>query len=306
MDNNKPRIIIITGPTATGKTGISVDIAGKFNGEIVNCDSMQVYRFMDIGTAKPAPEERRGIPHHLIDVADPDEEFNASVYRESAIPVINDIIGRDRLCIVVGGTGLYIKSLLGGLFECPPSDPEIRERLSLEYDTLGGEDMHKRLESIDPESAQVIHTNDRIRITRALEIIELTDKPCSLLAKKHSFNDESFSALKICLFRERDDLYERIDSRSRIMLESGLIRETENLLKMGYSADLKSMKSIGYRHAAEYIHGIRDYEKTLTLLSRDTRRYAKRQLTWFRGDTEMNWLYPHETDRLEKMIKDFI
>lgn len=306
MEKNNSRIIIITGPTATGKTDISVDFAVRFNGEIVNCDSMQVYRHMDIGTAKPSLDERMDIPHHLLDVVNPDEEFNASIYREYAVPVILDILNRKKMCIVAGGTGLYIKSLLGGLLECPPSNPEIRERLSLEYEEKGGRSLHERLKKLDPESASGIHPNDKIRITRALEIIELTKKQLSKLTRDHAFNHKQFSALKICLHRERDLLYERINKRSETMLEGGLIEETENLLKMGYSPELKPLQSIGYRHAVEYLKNVRGYDETLELFQRDTRRYAKRQITWFRSDSEMIWAYPEERDLIEEKIKEFI
>ncbi|MFC1493793.1 tRNA (adenosine(37)-N6)-dimethylallyltransferase MiaA [Thermodesulfobacteriota bacterium] len=306
MEKNNSRIIIITGPTAAGKTDVSVDLAVRFNGEIVNCDSMQVYRYMDIGTAKPSPDERKGIPHHLLDIVDPDEEFNASSYREYAIPVIRDILDRKKACIIVGGTGLYVKSLLGGLLECPPSDPEIRKRLSLEYEEKGGNALYEHLKKLDPESASGIHPNDKIRVIRALEIIELTKKQLSELIRDHAFNDQQFSTLKICLHHERDVLYERINKRSLKMLEGGLIEETENLLKMGYSADLKPLRSIGYRHAAEYIDNTRGFDGTLELLQRDTRRYAKRQITWFRADPEMIWTYPEERDFIEEKIKEFI
>jgi len=306
MDKNNSKIIIITGPTATGKTEISVDVASRFDGEIVNCDSMQVYRHMNIGTAKPSLDERKGIPHHLLDVVDPDEEFNASAYRKHAIPVINDIFNRNKVCIVVGGTGLYIKSLLGGLFECPPSDSEIRKRLSMEYEENGGTALHDRLKRLDSKAASDIHPNDKIRVIRALEVIELTNRPFSELAKDHAFKDQQFSSLKICLHHEREILYERINKRSLKMLETGLIDESENLLKMGYSADLKPLKSIGYRHAIEYINNIRGYDETLELLRRDTRRYAKRQITWFKADPEMIWAYPEEKNYIEKKIKEFI
>ncbi len=306
MDKNNSRIIVITGPTAAGKTGVSVDLALRFDGEIVNCDSMQVYRYMDIGTAKPSIHERKNIPHHLLDVVNPDEEFNASIYREHAIPVIKDILKRKKICIVVGGTGLYIKSLLGGLFECPPSDPLLRKHLSSEYDEKGGNVLHERLNNLDPESASVIHPNDKIRVTRALEILELTNEKFSDLTRGHAFSEQQFSALKICLYHEREKLYNRIDRRSRLMLEGGLIEETEGLFKMGYSADLKPLKSIGYRHAAEFINGVRDSNETLELLQRDTRRYAKRQITWFRSDPEMIWSYPDNREYLEEKVKEFI
>jgi tRNA dimethylallyltransferase len=306
MEADKKKIIIITGPTATGKSGLAVNIALELGGEIVNCDSMQVYRGMDIGTAKPDIKEMMGIPHHLLDIVNPDDEFNASLYREYAVPVIKDILNRNRVCLVVGGTGLYIKSLLGGLFDCPQSDPEIRERLNNEYDNHGKDVLYERLKKVDPESASTIHPNDRVRITRSLEVFELTAMPFSSMVSGHLFGDCEFLPLKICLFYERDILYERINMRSIKMFESGLIKETERLLSKGYSPDLKPLKSIGYRHAIGYLKGSIGYDESVELLKQDTRRYAKRQMTWFRADPEMIWLSPDNTNDVMNKIKDFI
>ena len=300
------KIIIITGPTATGKTDLAVRFALDMGGEVVNCDSMQVYKGMDIGTAKPRIEEKRGIPHHLLDIVDPDEEFNASRYREYALPVIRDIGKRNRVCFVVGGTGLYIKSLLGGLFECPPSDIRIREQLIGEYNRLGKEALYERLKKLDPESARAIHPNDRVRITRALEVMELTGRPFSILASDHSFKAREFSSIKICLYHDREILYERINRRCIKMFESGLVEETEKLLRKGYSPDLKPLKSIGYRHAVDYLYKQRSYNESIELLQRDTRRYAKRQITWFKADPEMMWFSPDESGDIVKRIEDFI
>ena len=306
MGAKKKKIIIITGPTATGKTDLAVNLALDLGGEVVNCDSMQVYKGMDIGTAKPLPEEKKGIPHHLLDIVNPDEEFNASIYRGYAVPVIRDIIEKGKTCFVVGGTGLYIKSLLGGLFECPSSDPEIRERLLMEYNKKGKDVLHKRLKELDPAYAETIHPNDRIRITRALEVIELTGRPFSMLASDHSFNNREFTPLKICLYHEREILYERINIRSIKMFESGLIEETERLLEKGYSHDLKPLKSIGYRHAVDYLENRMSYDESVEMLQRDTRRYAKRQITWFKADPEMLWFSPDNLDEIKLIAEKFI
>lgn len=306
MEADKNKIIIITGPTATGKTALAVKIAIELGGEIVNCDSMQVYRGMDIGTAKPGIDEMMGIPHHLLDVVNPDEEFNASLYREYAIPVIEDILKRDRMCLVVGGTGLYIKSLLGGLFECPQSDPEIRTRLLNEYDQQGKDALFERLKKIDPLSASTIHPNDRVRVTRAIEVFEMTGMAFSTMVSGHLFSECGFLPLKICISCDRDILYERINMRSTRIFESGLVEETERLLDKGYSPDLKPLKSIGYRHAIEYINGRRGYDESVEFLKQDTRRYAKRQITWFRSDPEMIWCSPDNHAEIIKKIKDFI
>lgn len=306
MKVEKRKIVIITGPTATGKSGLAVKLALELKGEIVNCDSMQVYKGMDIGTAKPCREERMGITHHLIDIVNPDEEFNASLYRGHALPAINGILDRNRVCLVVGGTGLYIKSLLGGLFECPQSDPEIRDRLLTEYDQQGKDKLYERLKKVDPESAATIHPNDRVRVTRAIEIFELTGMPFSTLVSGHQFGDSDFLALKLALFYERDILYKRINDRSIRMFESGLIEETERLLNKGYSPDLKPLKSIGYRHAIEYLKGRAGYDESVESLRQDTRRYAKRQLTWFRADPEMIWCSPDNADNIINKIKEFV
>ena len=300
------KIIIITGPTATGKTDLAVRFALDIGGEVVNCDSMQVYKGMDIGTAKPRSEEKRGIPHHLLDIVDPDEDFNASIYRKYALPVIRDIGKRNKVCFVVGGTGLYIKSLIGGLFKCPPSDPHIREQLIGEYERLGKEALYERLKKLDPESARAIHPNDRVRITRALEVMELTGRPFSIQASDHSFKAREFSSIKICLYHDREILYERINRRCIKMFESGLVEETEKLLRKGYSPDLKPLKSIGYRHAVDFLYKQRSYKESIELLQRDTRRYAKRQITWFKADPEMMWFSPDESGDIVKRIEDFI
>jgi tRNA dimethylallyltransferase len=304
--HDRIKIIILTGPTASGKSAMAIDLAERFDGEIVNCDSKQVYRGMDIGTAKPSLEERRRITHHLIDVVNPNEDFNASRYLHMAEPVIKDIFGKNKLCFLVGGTGLYIKTLMGGLIECPPVNREIRERLRNELELFGSLHLFERLKVLDPESSARIHPNDRTRITRALEIIEMTNAPLSSLVKGHGFGEKRYDALKICLSPEREELYRRIDIRSTEMIESGLIRETEQLLESGYSPDLKSMQSIGYWHAVDYIQKFRNLNDSIKLLQRDTRRYAKRQMTWFRADPEMNWLGSEETDRARKLIEDFI
>jgi len=306
MADTRPTVITITGPTASGKSSIAVDLAEEFKGEIVSADSMQVYRYMDIGTAKPTMDERRGITHHMLDVVDPDEEFNTSIYRSMAEPIIKDIESNGKLCFVVGGTGLYIKTLLGGLLNIPPHDPEIRNKLNSEWNESGPIFLHDRLKSLDPESSKKIHPNDRTRVIRALEIITLTKKPLSSLVQKHRFQENPFKALKICLNRERSELYQRINDRSVKMIEAGLISEVENLLKNGYTGDLKPLKSLGYRHALNYIKGEWDKDEAVLRLQTDTRRYAKRQMTWFRADQEMIMTDPENIKFLKNIIREFI
>ena len=300
------KCIIIAGPTASGKTGVSVKLALALGGEIINADSMQVYRGMDIGTAKPTPEEQGGIPHFLLSVVDPDEEFNAAIYRSMALPLVKDIVSRGKACLVVGGTGLYIKSLTRGLFQCPPADPEFRESLRKESNARGTMTLYERLKRIDPESAGRIHPNDRVRIIRALEVAHLTHRQPSELIKDHGFSDTRLKTLKICLEVDREELYHRIDERAVAMVESGLAQETENLLAKGYGPDLKPMMSIGYRHMVNYLRSKWSLEETIHSIQRDTRRYAKRQFTWFRADPEYLWISAEDFDSLLEKIKVFL
>jgi tRNA dimethylallyltransferase len=304
--SNKRKIVVITGPTAVGKSALAVELAAPVAGEIINADSMQVYRGMDIGTAKPPVQERGTIPHHLLDIVNPDDAFNAAIYRSLAVPLIEEISRRGHLPFVVGGTGLYIKTLLGGLFQCPASDPGLRERLNRESDEQGLESLFGRLCALDPDAAQKIHPHDKVRILRALEIIELTQTPYSVLANKHRFKERPFEALKICLQMNRQDLYDRINRRCEHMIEEGLIAETEALLSKGYSPDLKPMKSLGYRHAVKVLQGHWNAEKALKKLQTDTRRYAKRQLTWFRADSQCVWYEPKEKLRILEEMKHFV
>jgi tRNA dimethylallyltransferase len=300
------KLIIITGPTASGKSSLAVEMAMRFGGEIINSDSMQVYSGMDIGTAKLPVNERKGIAHHMIDVVNPDEKFNAAIYRKLAEPIIKDISGRQKACFVVGGTGLYIKALLGGLIKLPEINAELRKDLNRECKEHGSGYLHERLVKLDPKSARNIHPNDRIRIIRALEIINMTGRPFSSLISQHGFSDRGYKALKICLKTDRKLLYNRINERSAYMFKSGLIEEAENLLAIGYTEELQPMKSLGYRHAIEYLNNVRNLENTVLQLQKDTRRYAKRQLTWFRPDPEMVWVDPEDRDFIVQRIREFI
>jgi tRNA dimethylallyltransferase len=304
-NNSGPKVIVIAGPTASGKTSLGVELALALGGEIVNADSMQVYRRMDIGTAKPTSEEQKGVAHHLMDVVDPDEEYNAAMYRSMALPIITDILSRRKMCFVVGGTGLYIKSLLSGLFECPPADPELRESLYRECDLLGTGKLHERLKHLDPESAGKIHPNDRVRLIRALEIIQLTNRLPSALSGEHGFRDSHLNALMLCMKVSREQLYERINKRSVSMVEGGLVEETENLLMQGYSPDLKPMKAIGYRHIIRHLKREWTLIEAINRIQRDTRRYAKRQITWFRADPDASWVDPEDFDPILQKVKDF-
>lgn len=306
MNEEKQKLVVITGPTATGKSALAIDLALELDGEILSADSMQVYRGMDIGTAKTPFDERKGIPHYMMDVVDPDEEFNASIFRSLSLPILAEIQSRGKVALVVGGTGLYIKVLLGGLLYCPNPDPELRSELKNLCDQEGSQVLHGQLQMLDPETAEKIHPHDAIRIIRALEIIHAANDRLSSIRRKHAFKDNPFDVMKICLEMKREDLYNRINKRCLHMVENGLIEEVEGLFEKGYASQLRPMQSIGYRHAANLLEGTWDLEKTVSQFQIDTRRYAKRQLTWFRADPEMIWQEPDaQTETLEK-IRGFL
>ena len=285
----KPKVVIVLGPTAVGKSDTVLELAGEFNGEIISADSQQVYRQMDIGTAKPSAEQRNKIPHHLIDVVDPDEDFNAAMFRRLALASAQQIARRGRNILVCGGTGLYIKALTTGLFEGPEKSAQLREALQSELLEQGLESLYRRLLRVDPAAGASVHPNDRQRIVRALEVYELTGKPISAWQREHAFRETTFEMIKIGLDRPRWQLYEEINRRCVRMIEAGLLDEVKGLREKGYGSDLKPMQSIGYRHASLVIDGEMPLPEAIELIKRDTRRLAKRQLTWFRGDKTIHW-----------------
>lgn len=302
----KPKIVVICGATGLGKTASSIQAAQALGAEIIGADSMQVYRHMDIGTAKPTPSERAKVPHHMIDVVDPDEPFDAARYCQEARTIAQRLHTAGILPLVVGGTGLYIKALLYGLFEEGPSDLAVRSRLKSELELTGSGLLHDRLARLDPEAAARIHPNDSYRILRALEVREATGKSISAYHGSHRFGDEPFQVLKIGLSTDRQVLYDRIDRRVDAMIEAGLLDEVRGLLERGYGAHLKPMQSIGYRHMADFLEGRRSWEESVRTMKRDTRRYAKRQMTWFRADPGIAWMEPERTDEIASAIRDFL
>lgn len=303
---NKPKIVVIGGPTAIGKTTVGIELAEKFGGEIVSADSMQVYKRMDIGTAKPTPEEVARVSHHLIDVVEPDEPFDAVQYSTLARETVLDLDNRGKIPFIVGGTGLYIKALLHGLYPSQPVDPQIRERLKAEADEHGCEILHARLQQIDPETATRLHPNDTYRILRALETVESTGMSISQHHREHGFSDAPFESLKIGLQMDRQQLYDRINRRVDLMLENGLLDEVKGLLDRGYTASLKSMQSIGYHHMTDYIEKRLEWDEAVRTLKRDTRRFAKRQLTWFRADPDIIWKEPGQLDEMSATTGKFL
>ena len=302
----RPRLIVICGPTAVGKTGVGIAVAGALKGEVISADSMQVYRGMDIGTAKPTAAERAAVPHHLIDVVAPDEPFDAAHFTRLARPLVRALHAAGTVPVVVGGTGLYLKALLSGLFDAAPVDPEVRRRLAAEAQAAGVPALHARLGEVDPATAARLHPNDRVRILRALEVHASTGRPLSALQREHRFRDAPFAALKIGLTLERGALYERIDRRVDVMVADGLEAEVRGLMARGYDPGLKSMQSIGYSHMAALVAGTVDRAECLRTLKRDTRRFAKRQMTWFRADPGIAWLDPGRVDEVLRRAAAFL
>jgi tRNA dimethylallyltransferase len=302
----KPRLIIIAGPTGVGKSATALTLAREFGGEIISADSMQVYRFMDIGTAKPSVEDRALVRHHLIDVVNPDETFNAALYAEKARRIVQELHEDKKNIWVVGGTGLYIRVLTGGLLEGPGSDEGMRNVFRQEIERYGTGYLHERLKGKDKAAAKKIHPNDAVRLMRALEVIELSGESIVARQREHRFGDRPYESMKIGLMDERERLYEKIDRRCDGMIEKGLAGEVESLLARGYSESLKAMQSLGYRHMAGYLKGTLSLGEAAARMKRDTRNYAKRQLTWFRADREMIWLHPDEMDGMRKRIEAFL
>ena len=288
----KPKLIIILGPTAAGKSELALELALRLDAEILNADSQQVYRHMDIGTGKLSRADRGRVPHHLIDLVDPDEEFNVALFRRLATGAIGEIQARGKNVVVCGGTGLYLKALTRGLFTGPGQDPQFRRRLEGEVDQSGLTTLYQRLIAIDPKVISSIHPNDRQRIIRALEVFELTGRPLSVWQKEHSFQEEPFDVVKVGLMRERAELYDRINHRTEQMIQEGLLEEVHALVTRGFGLDLKPLRSVGYRQMGAVIRGQMDLTAAAEEIKQETRRLAKRQLTWFRQDREIRWYHP--------------
>lgn len=299
-------LVVIIGPTGIGKSSLGLALAQAIGGEIISGDSVQVYQKLDIGSAKPTAQELQLVPHHLIDCLDPSEPFTAAEFKELALVRIQEIRERGQVPIVVGGTGLYIRSLLDPYDFSELGSETIRFKWRKYAQSHGNLALHEILAERDPESAQQIHPNNVLRVIRALEVQELTGKP---LSDQRQFKDDEYRPLDaaviyVGLTAPRQLIYDRINQRCEIMLEQGLLKETLGLLEMGYSAELKPLQSIGYRHAVWYLQGLITEPEMLRLLQRDTRHFAKRQLTWFRRDPRITW-YDIE-DGMETIVKDII
>ncbi|MBI4228300.1 MAG: tRNA (adenosine(37)-N6)-dimethylallyltransferase MiaA [Deltaproteobacteria bacterium] len=303
---DRPRLLVILGPTAIGKTSLAIEIARRINGAVISADSLQVYRYLDIGTAKPTKEEQAQVDHHLIDILDPDEEFNAGLFRNYANSIIRKLTKKRIKLIVVGGTYLYVRVLLHGLIEGVASNKEIRDRLRTLKSSFGVGYFYEKLKSLDPESALRIHSNDYVRIERALESYYITGQKISNLQKKHGFRNAEYHYLKLGLYDERDMLRKRIEDRVDSMIKNGLIEEVEMIRSMGFIPALKPLQSIGYRQINQYLDKKISLRTAVELMKRDTKRLAKRQMTWLKSDKEIKWYrLPEDLERLMNEAEAF-
>jgi tRNA dimethylallyltransferase len=306
MGDLRQRLLIILGPTASGKSELALKLAMACDGELINADSLQVYRHLDIGTAKPSRESRAVVPHHLIDIIEPADPFTASDFSRLAAAAIRQVAARGRRPILVGGTGLYIKALLGGLIASPGESAEFRERLREEVRHSGSAALHRRLREIDPVTALSLHPNDSFRIIRALEVHHLTGFPISQWQARHAFHEERYLPLKLGISLPRPLLYERINRRTEEMLTTGLREEVAALLAAGIDPGLKPMRSIGYKEMTAHLRGELGWDEARQAIAQATRNYAKRQMTWFARDPEIKWVeYPRDFDTIFRIVIDF-
>lgn len=304
-------IFILAGPTAVGKTNISISLAKKLQGEIISADSMQIYKKMDIGSAKINVEEMQGIPHHMIDIVDPKEDFSVAMFQEKAEKLIKDIKGRGNLPMIVGGTGFYINSLIYNYnFANTNRDEEYRQHLEALAEEKGKDFVHNLLKEVDLESYNKLYPNDLKRVIRALEVYKVTGKSISQFAKEEDVFNIPYKVHYYVLNMNRDELYDRINKRVDIMMEKGLIEEVIRLQKEGYTSDMQSMKGIGYKEILYYLEGQISLERAIEMIKQFSRNYAKRQLTWFRKDPRVNWINKDEFSSdeaiAEYIYKDFM
>jgi tRNA dimethylallyltransferase len=306
----RPPVVVVTGPTASGKTPLAIELALRFGGEIVNADSMQVFRYMDIGTAKPSPAEQARVPHHLLDVVTPDQPYSAGRYARAARAAIAAIHARGRVAILAGGTGLYLRAALHGLIDGVEADEELRVRLESEQrDAERAGDasrLHRRLVESDPDAAARIHPHDTRRVVRALEIAAETGRPTSNVRRAHGFEDSPYRVLHLGLVPERAALYARIDRRCQAMIESGLLQEVRGLVAAGYGPELRPMRAIGYRHVVPVVQARDTLASALEAMRRDTRHFARRQITWLRSVPDAVWLDPAHAAGIADLVGAFL
>ena len=312
ISTQKP-IVAIVGPTAIGKSRIGIEIAKVLHTEILTADSCQVYRGMDIGTDKPTLPERQGVPHRLIDLVAPDQSFNVGDFRRHALQEISRLHNESLLPLVVGGTGLYIRGLLRGLCPGPPANWPLRKALTQEATERGWPFLHEKLQQVDPDLARRLHPNDQPKVLRALEVYQTLGIPFSQVQQQHQFQETPYPFLLIGLTMERQTLYHRIETRVEWEIEKGLVKETQQLMQQGYSRNFGSMKGLGYRQFSGYLAGEYSYDEAVRLLKRDTRHFAKRQMTWFRKEPGIHWITLEPSDiperaatRILKTIDDFL
>lgn len=297
--------IFLIGPTAVGKTEVAISLAKYLNAEIVSADSMQIYKGMDIGTAKPTKELREIVRHHMIDIVEPVDDFSVGEYSRMAKKIIDEITDRGKVPLIVGGTGLYIKALTRGLFEGPKRDKEFRKRMEMEEEIHGKGYLHKRLTEIDPVAASKIHPSDLRRIVRALEVYNSEKKPITELQENKTIS-YGYSPIKIGLTRDRKELYKRIEQRVDWMVSNGLEEEVKELIKKGCNEEMTSMQGLGYRHFLKYLKGEYSHDEAIRLLKRDTKRYAKRQFTWFRKEEGIQWVDITGLKGIEEILKKIL
>lgn len=303
----KPSILVVAGPTAVGKTAFAIELARKFDGEIVSCDSMQLYKYMDIGSAKPSVEERKMAVHHLVDFLDPRDDFSVAEYQKLALETIKDIISRGKLPVIAGGTGLYLNSILYDMnFANAPKNEVYRSELKEIAEGDNPQLLHEMLAAQDPGAAAMIHPNNYKKIIRALERLKEGEKCIHQFSNIVAENSD-FEPVLLGLTRDREELYERINTRVDTLFEAGLVEEVKNLMDMGLTSDDISMKGIGYKEVIDYLNGVISFDESVELIKRNTRHYAKRQLTWLRRYDKMNWVnlseYLNDNEALEDIIR---
>ena len=301
----KVPLVIINAPTATGKTELAINLALEFGGEIISADSLQVYRYLDIGTAKPSQEQRNKVKHHLIDIINPDEEFNAAIFAEQARIIIADLARHGKPIFIVGGTGLYIRALVRGIIETPTVDENIRNHYRQLRDGHGKEYLYNLLKQRDADAAGKINPNDSIRVIRALEVLEQTGESISAKQKRHSFADCPYKTYKIGLQLARAELKQKIILRTEKMIAAGFLDEVKSIIDRGYSYNLKPLQSLGYKQVIGFLRKEYGWENALNLIKRDTWRYAKRQLTWFAADKEINWFNQDSFGNISENVEKF-
>jgi len=309
-EDPRPPVVVVTGPTASGKSACAIRLAGRFQGEIVNADSMQVYRYLDIGTAKPSAKERTRVPHHLIDVVLPNEIYSAGRYSSDARAAAARIHARGQAVFLTGGTGLYIRAFLAGLLGGGGADETLRLQLEEEHATAAAAGdplrLHRRLAGLDTAAAERIHPHDLRRVIRALELCLRAGGAASAIRRAHGFADQPYRTLHLALDPGREELDRRIDLRCEAMIESGLLREVRALRALGYGAELRSMQAIGYRHMAPVVDGAATLTNAVAAMKRDTRQFARRQRTWIRSVPEALPLHPDDEDAIVKSVEAFL